>query len=131
MDNRVFNINGHGNELLEKVLELAFHGDYSTFQCESWRQTKEHGLILYRSARDSDYNHLPAPLKAKECLPMVAAWLECSFAKTVVSDHACRKIDFDGSLKSGWQVYLEANGTIDNNYSAICAIRPAFLWYGK
>jgi hypothetical protein len=125
VDNRVFNINGHGNELLEKVLELAFHGDFSTYKCESWQQTKEDGLILYRSSGERNYNHLPAPLSAKECLPMVVAWLDGAFAKTVVPDHRCRKIDFDGSLKVGWEVHL------DSNYLVICAIRPAFLWYGK
>lgn len=131
MDNRIFNVNGQGRDMLKKTLELAFlqQGDNTT--CKGWRQTKDHGLILLWSDSREKANPLPAPMTADECVPMIEKWLETDFAKSVSLSRFCEDSDHDGSNSEGWQVYCEDWGHVDHDCYAICAIKPAFMWHGK
>lgn len=130
MDNRLFNVNGRGDEMLLATLNLVFAQDGSILTCKSWKFTPEHGLIL-AWYHDKDFNAFPAALTAEQCLPFVSAWLKSDDAKTVKLGEWEGKIDHDGSDDAGWRVYCEDWGYVAGYHQAICAVKPCVLWYGK
>lgn len=130
MDNRIFNVNGSGSDMLLKALELVFLQEGDHARCHAWVESKTHGLILlWTDAEES--NRLPAPLTASECLPLIERWLQSDFAKEVQLSDFCQDDDHDGHNSEGWQVYCEAWGHVGDNHYAICGIKPAFMWHGK
>ena len=131
MDNRIFNVNGSGSEMLRKALELAFMQEGDNTTCTAWRETKEHGLILLWAKASDNANPLPAPLSASQCVDVVETWLQGDFAQTVELSDFCEDHDHDGSNSDGWQVYCEDWGHVGDEHYAICAIKPAFMWNGK
>ena len=130
MDNRLFNVNGSGDELLLAALSLVFKQQGDNTKCKAWVQTKDHGLILlwYKC---SNSNELPTSLTAEDSLPIVKNWLKGDFAKDVVLSDWCNDSDHDGHNSNGWQVYCEDWGHVGGRSNAICAIKPAFMWNGK
>lgn len=131
MDNRVFNVNGNGSKGLLAALELVFLQDGSNTTCKGWKETKEHGLILYWLDKRDNNTSLPVPMNAQQCIHFVEAWLETDFAKTVELSDWCEDADHDGHNSEGWQVYCENWGKVGGSDYAICAIKPAFCWHGK
>ena len=132
MDNRIFNVNGSGQEMLLKALSLAFEQEGSHTTCTAWSVSKKHGLILQWSAGSDDKsNKLPNKMTAEDCLPLVMSWLEGDEAKGVACEGWDEDSDHDGSNSNGWRVYCEDWGHVDGNQRAICAIKPAYLWHGK
>ncbi len=130
MDNRVFNVNGRGDDMLLKALDLAFV-QYGDSKCVGWRQNDSAGLILCWSASHGGVTPFPSPLNAEQCTPVVDTWLKSDFAKSVKPGERCEDYDHDGHNSKGWQVYIEGWGHVGNEQYAICAIRPAYLWHGK
>lgn len=132
MNNRLFNVNGKGKEMLLATLKLAFEQKgFSNTTAKSWIETEEHGLILCW-CKDDKFNPLPSELTAEQCLPMVEQWLQGDFAKTVKLSKWCENIDHDGDNSLGWQVYVENWGHVGKAKSyAICGIKPAYMWHGK
>jgi len=132
MDNRVFNVNGSGTDLLLMALKLAFSQEgYGEKTAVSWAQTEEHGLILCWTEGE-ELNSLPASLSAEQCLPMVETWLKSEFANCVQMSKWCGNADHDGHNSDGWQVYVENWGHVGvAGYRAICGIKPAYMWHGK
>lgn len=130
MDNRVFNVNGTGDKQLLATVELVFMQEGDRTFCKSWIHDKEKGLILLWSIENKT-NPLPVPLSAMECLPMISAWLKSDEAKTVRLSGWDAAVDHDGEDGQGWRVYCEDWGHVGNFTSAICAITPAVMWYGK
>lgn len=135
MDNKLLNVNGKGEDLLAMALKFAFNQDgYRESTCSSWEQSKTHGLILYAYHSDSSdrpINDFPSKLTADQCLPIIQSWLSGEFAETVELSPWCDDCDHDGHNGKGWQVYLEDWGHVDNQWGVICAVKPAFMWYGK
>lgn len=125
MDNRIFNVNGRGADMLRRALQLAFAQEGERTTCKAWAQTREHGLILMwcQGQGDSD---LPCEMTSEQIAPMVEQWLAGEFAKTVTPGEGCQNFDHDGHNEIGWQVYFERVG-----FYVICAVRPAYLHYGK
>jgi len=130
MDNRLFNVNGSGEEMLKKTLELVFSQEGDRTTCASWFESKEKGLVLLW-CKGKGNNDLPSNLNAEESLLMVLSWLKGEFAKTVELSPWCEDMDHDGHNTKGWQVYCEDWGHVGNNHYAICAIKPAYMWLGK
>jgi len=133
MDNKVFNINGRGDELLEKVIELAFiqeWGPESPATVKAWREDKEKGLIFLWTATE-DSNKFPTALNAKQAAGVASAWLQGEFAQEVELDGWDVDCDHDGSNDLGWRVYCEDWGHVGHDSYAIIAIKPAYMWYGK
>lgn len=132
MDNRVFNVNGSGTDLLLAALKLAFAQEgYGERSATAWVETEDCGLILCW-VDDDKLNTFPAPLSAEQCLPLVEQWLEGDFAETVKPSKWCGNADHDGSNSRGWQVYVDDWGHVGiAGYRAICGIKPAFMWHGK
>lgn len=131
MDNRIFNVNGSGTDMLRKTLELVFLQDGRSTTCKAWKQTIEHGLILYWSETASGGNPLPSAMSAEQCVTLVEGWLADEFALDVERSRLCEDAGHDGHNTDGWQVYCEDMGRIDDNPYAICAIKPASMWHGK
>lgn len=129
MDNRLFNVNGSGVDLLLQTLKLAFMQSGHS-HCKAWSSSHEHGLILHWHSSDK-VNKLPAPMTAEDCVSFVKNWLNTDFAKQVVPSKWCNDMDHDGSNSLGWQVYCEDWGHVGNHSSAICGIKPAYMWHGK
>lgn len=130
MDNRVFNVNGSGDEMLLKALELVFMQEGKNTTCTSWTQSKDNGLMLCW-CEGKGLTLLPSPLTAKECLPFILSWLNSDFAKTVSLSEWCNDLDHDGHNSNGWQVYCEGWGHVGGYSNTICAIKPALMWHGK
>lgn len=126
--NEIFNVNGRGDELLLKALELKFA--QCGRKCEGWKQSKKSGLILTWCG-GKGINIFPAKMTASECVSFVSNWLKGDFAKTVELAPWCGNADHDGHNEDdGWQVYCNDWGHVEG-WEAICGIRPAYIWYGK
>lgn len=131
MDNRVFNVNGSGDEMLLKALELVFLQDSENCKCTGWFETKENGLVLCWSSSSKNINPIPGKMTAKDCIPFVKSWLDSEFSAEVNLSDWCGNCDHDGHNSIGWQVYCEDWGHVANEFSAICGIKPAYMWHGK
>ena len=131
MDNRVFNVNGSGEQMLLDALRLAFSQDGSSTRCKGWRLTKN-GLVLTWYV-DKDTTPFPSSkgMTADEVLPMVLAWLGGDDAKDVVMDGWDANAAHDGENSIGWRVFVGNWGHVDGITNAICAVKPAFMWHGK
>ena len=129
-DNRIFNVKGRDDDALALALNLVFMQQGQRTTCKGWTETKKNGLILTWYESDGAQK-LPAPMSAEQCMPMIGQWLCGDFAKTVDLGDMCGNADHDGDNGIGWQVYCEAWGHVGDISSAIGAIRPAYLWFGK
>lgn len=129
MDNRIFNVNGRGDDMLLGVLTLAFLQAGERTLCRAWVFSVEHGLILLESI--SEGIRLPAPVGVNGARGFVCDWLESEQAQSVNLTGWDANADHDGSNSPGWRVYVEDWGKVANHHSAICAVKPAFLWHGK
>lgn len=131
-DNRIFNINGEGEDMLLRALELVFiqEGfDDRPATVKAYLVTPDQGMILYWHQDHRVCVPLPTPMTAKQILPMIMAWLKnpCVEVKCEGWD---ANADHDGRNELGWRVYCEDWGKV-NHEDAICAVKPAYLWLGK
>lgn len=127
-DNRIFNVNGFSPEMLLSTLDLVFYQHDGL--CEAWSFSVEYGLILH-SAATTDTNRFPCKMTASNCFAFVRAWLASQESKSVLLKGWDSNYEHDGSNRQGWRVYCGDWGHIGEHHSAICAITPAFIWYGK
>lgn len=137
MDNRIFNVNGTGKDELGRILFAAFAQCSSCALAAAYRVTPKHGLILYQYHTDDkresgkEFIRFPAKLGAEAALSVVWQWLESGPVPSKELSHWDLDADHDGSNSIGWRVYCEDWGHVDNDWGAICAITPAFMWHGK
>lgn len=132
MDNRVFNVNGCKREWLLDALKLAFAQKGDKTLAKGYFVTKTHGMVLTWWDIDGGkkgYSKFPSPLTAEAVYPLVVAWLD-SKPEVEMKDWDA-DYDHDGDNEPGWRVFVEDWGHVDNEHSAICAIKPAMMWYGK
>lgn len=134
MDNRIFNINGKGESMLLRVLELACiqnGGPEHPSKIKGWKVTDEDGMILYWHPE----NVTPLPgdgVTAKEFMPIVWSWLSNDKEKVKIKLTSWdRDADHDGHNGQGWRVYCGDWGHVGGSSYAICAVKPVYLWYGK
>lgn len=133
MDNRIFRVNGTTKEQLTLALQLAFSqcGYGKTVQANGFQLT-EHGLLL--SSYDiNSITKFPTRLESHECVDLVWKWLqsEDTISKFTKYPPFCENLDHDGDNELGWIVYVEDWGKVGNVDGPICAIHPAYMWYGK
>jgi hypothetical protein len=127
MDNRVFNVNGQGDEMLLVTLRLAFQQESPKCTAKAYIIDPVKGMILLWHTDGGIA--FPSQLSPEAVLPIVSSWLaskpeiEC---KSWDGDH-----DHDGHNSLGWRVYVEDWGHVKDIFHAICAIKPAYLWHGK
>ena len=127
-DNRIFNVNGEGDEMLLDTLKLIFKQEGDNTTAKGWRKSLKHGLILY-AYENGDINLFPNPLTAEEVFPIVKKYLKSG--EDVELDDWDKDADHDGSNGQGWRVYCEDWGHIGSDHSAFAAIKPVYIWYGK
>lgn len=130
MDNRIFNVNGEGRDMLASTLKLAFLQEGANTLAKAWRFIPDKGLVLLWSNREGA-TPFPVPMGAEEVATMAMRWLETEDAKEMACVDWDRDEDHDGCNERGWRVYCENWGHVGDEHYAICAIRPVFLWYGK
>jgi hypothetical protein len=133
IDNRVFKINGQGDEMLLAVLELAFAHQGGALAV-GWTADPKKGLILYwTSCLDENVNEFPAKSSPNTILPLVVSWLakDETWENNEFDYSWDMDMDHDGDNSRGWRVYCNDWGHIDRIRGAICAIKPAHMWHGK
>lgn len=131
MDNRQFNVNGEGDEMLLKTLELVFQQEGNNTKAVGWEITKTHGLILYWF-KEKGINLFPTGLDAKSVLAVVVGYLDSDESENIDYDNSWDSdYDHDGHNGKGWRVYCEDWGHVNESDGAFCAIRLAYMWYGK
>jgi len=133
-DNKIFNVNGCGQEKLLATLRLVQMDNnnpiYNKFK--AYKISKKHGLILFWYIEKNDTSiPFPTELTAEEVAPIVMKWLNTKEAMETEMSDWDKNIDHDGSNSVGWRVYCEDWGHVDNSNCAVCAIKPVFLWHGK
>ena len=158
MDNRIFNINGLGRPMLQAALELASHqesgcygdgeqawGEFKgTGLIKSWHKHPTKGLILFwtpTAAGSTAITPLPSPITPASAVGFVMDYLAsdeaevCLKAAIAADEEQTRWLgdhnDSEVDTKAGWQVYVEDWGHVAGSPYALCAIRKAYLWYGK
>lgn len=134
MDNRIFNVNGDGQQLLEQALTLACAQEYwkTPSTIKAWEMHPDHGLILCKWPRNDQANKLIAPLSGAEITPMVWAWLQTEEAKKIPCTGWDAEYTGDGDTRLGWRVYVGDWGHVGSFHGGVvCAVKPAWMWYGK
>jgi hypothetical protein len=129
MDNRIFNVNGRGLEMLSQTLKLAFSQSGNKL-AKCWRFIPEKGFVLFWTDA-ADAHMLPAPMDADALAPMIHKWMESTDAQQMKCEGWDANADHDGDNNPGWRVYVENWGHVADHWQAICAVRPVYLWYGK
>jgi len=141
MDNRLLDINGplddrrpeEGERLLLMALEIAFRQDSfgeNPRTCKSYNITPK-GLVLSWWGNDQSWQACPGNLSAKDCLPFALAYLRSDKAKDCELAQWERNADHDGHNSHGWRVYVEKWGHVGDCSTALCAVKPCFMWHGK
>ena len=131
-DNKVFDVNGRGLEMLGTALRLAYlqHGEATT--AKAWRFLPEKGLVLLWWSEPNDgTNVFPCGMSADGVISMVWPWLQSEQAKSMKFEGWNANADHDGHNSMGWRVSTGDWGHVAGNTNAICAIRPAYLWHGR
>lgn len=131
MDNRIFNVNGSGKDLLLMALRVAFMQEGHEATARSWVINREHGLGLCWARDHTGGTPFFTPISAGDALPMVWNWLEADDdAKAMKCEGTDADADHDGHNARGWRVHFgDAEGAASSY--AICFVRPAFMWHGK
>lgn len=132
MDNRIFNVNGEGLDMLVQTLKLVFRQEGANTKAKAWRFIPGKGFVLlWHANTNSGATAFPVPMEPEEVAPLVMRWLETPEAQEMACEGWDKDEDHDGSNDRGWRVYCEDWGHVGGESYAICAIRPVFLWYGK
>lgn len=136
MDNRVFNVNGRGHQLLSDCITLALdQGGYT--KLDGYRIEATHGLILYGhipEGRKKEATRFLAPHTPSQVAPIVIDWLTAQFLSGMKFSVACNwdgDCDHDGSNSKGWRCYVGDWGHVADDWGVVCAVIPAYMWHGK
>lgn len=130
MDNRIFSINGRSEDQLLAVLEVAFAQTGGRSQCIGWQEGRYGLALLWYMGAGSKAIRLPAPMSAKQVLPIVLSWLKSVAMSEIDLEHWEGNLDHDGSNVVGWRVYCNDWGKVAD-MDVICAVKPVYLWLGK
>jgi hypothetical protein len=137
MDNRQFNINGQGKEMLQRTIRLAFEQEGQRTTAKAYVIDPDKGLVLlWHPVKET--MPFPAHFNADAATEFIWAWLQ-SEPKMEHTDWDA-DLDHDGHNSMGWRVYCEDWGhvqlgprhsTKEASHYAIVAVKPAYLWHGK
>lgn len=79
-----------------------------------------------------DYSAMPCKLDADAVMPIVTGYLKTDDAKQVdLGDWDVNVNDQDVSCHPGWRVSVGDWGHVDGCWSAICAVKLVYIWYGR
>lgn len=147
MDNRQFNVNGEGREMLQQALELVFEQQGERTTCVAYRVTPSHGMELYwyvpdglkpgvqydawRVELETKYpaQRLPTGMTAAQVVELVWAWLNSPEAGVCVEwtdrytpPEKISRVDGDGhSGFSEWdRSNIDMDGSIEIGWRVFC-----------
>jgi len=129
MDNRVFNVNGKGLEMLARVMALAFDQN-GTAGAVAYRIDPKFGIIWEWSVSNGS-QLVPAELTAAEAASITIRWLSSPDAWKIELSDWDEDEDHDGSNEKGWRVFVGDWGHVGDSRYVLCAVTPAYLWMGK
>lgn len=129
-DNRIFNVNGVEKKHLIHAIRLAFDINNDTSTAKSWKFDPKYGLILYWYAEDGTHK-FPVPVSPEAAAEIAFEWLDSEEARNMECKDWDADSDHDGHNGYGWRVYVEDWGHVGGSHCALCAVRPAHVWYGK
>lgn len=116
---------------LDSALRIAFHGapggKATHYRLNNRDDTGIIRLILGWGDRMAKGDKLPFPLSVEDssAQEFVGHWLE----HQPYPDND--RPDFFGSTGSGWRIYTERFGRIDDDPYSFVAIEPAMMYYGE
>lgn len=133
MDNRLLNVNGRTKTQLLLALQFAFKDGWDKDQkAVGWSVSDEHGLLLhYIHSNTENYTKFLSPHSPVQCANLIWEWVHSEESNNVKLSEWCDKIDMDGSLVKGWQLYLGDWGKVGKQDFILCAAKPAYCWLGK
>lgn len=135
MDNRIFNVNGSGEEALIKTLRLVFDQQGHNTTAQGYTIDPEKGLVIfwYFPLDLSNPRIIPflVPLSPEGVAIQAMAWLKTDAAWNIPLDGWDKDSSHDGHNSKGWRVYCENWGHVGEHRGTIAAIKPAYMWHGK
>jgi len=138
MDNRILNINGTGDELLRGAIQLAYWQDGLLGTRETlatnWHVDEKYGFVAFAYApyNFKDAAKFPVGLDSNGLFETVVRWLRSTESEEIACEGWDRNYVGDASTERGWRVYVGDWGHVGRyNSGVICAIKPAYMWYGK
>jgi hypothetical protein len=138
-DNKIFNINGKGKEMLDVTLQLAIYQDWGPLrgalrgmQFTGWRFDPEAGLVLTTyDTPGKDYNVFVTPLSTEQTAEFVINQITRPEYKDIPLGQWEDDADHDGHNSRGWRAYMGDWGQIGGDWRSLIAIKPVYLWHGK
>jgi hypothetical protein len=139
MDNNIFRVNGEYKPdhiqlslAVESVMRQKGYIPTNNMRVKGWSFDTTYGLILYWMESDHpDYNSFPTKLGPDEVTGIIINWLESEDADTVTLDPWCEDADHDGHNGKGFLLYVQEWGHVNQDSSAMFAVKPCYMWYGK
>jgi hypothetical protein len=138
-DNKLFNINGKGKEMLDVTLQLAIYQHWGALKSAiremtftGWRFDSQAGLVLttYDTPR-KDYNVFVTPLTTEQTAEFVINQIARPEYKDIPLGHWEDDCDHDGHNSHGWRAYMGDWGQIGSDWHSLLAVKPVYLWHGK
>lgn len=139
--NPIFRVNGLGLDALTSTLQLACairdgsERRHLETRVRAYVIDPENGFVLLWSdsqiTEHKNAGRFPVPLSPDEVAPMVLRWLESDEAWQTPLEEWCENFDHDGTNKKGWLVYTGDWGHVGPHIYALCAVKPAYIWFGK
>lgn len=112
---------------LSLALELAFRvapGRHKSAVGFSVDFSNELPKLVFYWAEHSDMIRFFVRFEARELTSMVENW--CREVHKDIPD-----LGNEGTVELGFRVFNENGGLVTGNWEAICAVEPAYLYYGK
>ena len=132
MDNKLLNLNGRTKKQFKIAMSFAFTDEYDkALKAKSWSVSEENGLVIHYIFNKAKHTPFPVPITADAAIEFAWEWLNSENRTDVEYSPWCGNLDHEGSNSKGWQVYLGEWGHVGGESFAICAIKPAYCWYGK
>lgn len=133
-DNHHFQVRGESKEELKKTLDLFF--TIQEHKAIGYCESPKYGLILYWAEKDGITKFLTPP-SVDTLTNIVWEWLQnldwSNIKKQYDAIPMNTKYDEASDVwnNKGWAVFSESWGHANNQWQALCAISPSWLWLGK
>lgn len=126
-DNRKFDVNGRGPEMLKLALELVLN--QTGMQVRSWKKDLYKGLVLYWLEDMDDAQKFITPPSIDTLANMVWDWIRSDEQYDIKLEKDEVEFPSDaGSNTRGWRVYYDRE---NGGFYQVITIKPINLWHSK